>query len=580
MLSLSGKKRVLEEDEYVELLENVIEKNYFPHLSKLRSQLSYLNQHESFDLNLLRKTYNRLFPNLSSSNTVENVNTKKEEEEPQLSVDAFFRKYTSEDNQSFEQIHAKDLQEKRKKYHWMHEALDYAIEDGNNVQEKKAGMLMLYYIGNQVLTAKERNRIDQILAGEKMIGDERPNTLDSWAFRVRNQLMFYPELQDSLKISKVGDYQQTSLPSSTITTLQSQPLLLTENGSSNNNKSSVVLHEFKVPDLPAKKRHHGLPSTASTINKIQPIQHSLQPYYPSSSSSSSSSHSQGKKHIQPQSVYESGQSFTDSIDSYLRGISSIIMMTKITPLEAVHTPTTIASYSDQGDTHHYQYHSKVQSAHSGNGDWDDESQSYHNNNTNLSTDSAIPSQGPVQMTPMPIPGKGLLYSPLMTWGEVAATPLVLSTQQASNSHRINHDETTDQGMSYTVDSVDTGQIQFHFLPQRKREKLAHKLDTQRRKSSSVSSSVSLSTKNVSGSKSIVSLRRSSYPPNTTTTTNPNPPSTTPLTATNTPRYTDMRTKLPNLSPVAQSLAIKLQKQQQFQQQQHSKLRKSTTSSST
>eukprot|EP01033_Poteriospumella_lacustris_P022231 gene22231-16665_t len=39
-----GRKQVLEEEEYIGMLEEVIERQYFPHLAKMKKQLEFLQE--------------------------------------------------------------------------------------------------------------------------------------------------------------------------------------------------------------------------------------------------------------------------------------------------------------------------------------------------------------------------------------------------------------------------------------------------------------------------------------------------------------------------------------------------------
>jgi hypothetical protein len=65
---------------------------------------------------------------------------------------------------------------------------------------RSAGMLMWYYQQGKVLTIEEREKMDQLLDCPTTVGDDRPNGCDTWRFRVRNQLMFAPELEASKDI--------------------------------------------------------------------------------------------------------------------------------------------------------------------------------------------------------------------------------------------------------------------------------------------------------------------------------------------------------------------------------------------
>jgi hypothetical protein len=188
------KKQILDEETYIESLCKVIEKTYFPETAKLKNQLDLLEAYELEDHNKIKIINDKILKEVIDKNNMNNqlhIETNPLNNDiNQLSVDNFLNKYTSEDNNSFEELHEKDIQLKRKQLHWAY--------DGES--DKKAGMLMLYHIGDKVLTVEERRIMDSICDGHKSIGDDRQNAPDSWKFRVRNQLMFPPELIDSQDI--------------------------------------------------------------------------------------------------------------------------------------------------------------------------------------------------------------------------------------------------------------------------------------------------------------------------------------------------------------------------------------------
>jgi hypothetical protein len=67
---------------------------------------------------------------------------------------------------------------------------------------------MLYYMDNRKITAQERQRFDRLLNDKDSSdgpADSRKNGIESWRFRVRNQLMFPPELGTSEEICRVID---------------------------------------------------------------------------------------------------------------------------------------------------------------------------------------------------------------------------------------------------------------------------------------------------------------------------------------------------------------------------------------
>ena len=163
-------KRVLEEEEYVDALSHIIERDYFPQLAASRGSVDG------------RDDYNG------------------------LSVDTFFQQYTSYDNDSFEDLQQKSVEEHQRRYHWLYELPD----DGSGVH-RRSGMLMLYYLGDKILTAEQRQKMDTIMNGEEHVGDNRPNGSQPWRFRVRNQFMFPPELAVSEDVCRMRDSEAPDL---------------------------------------------------------------------------------------------------------------------------------------------------------------------------------------------------------------------------------------------------------------------------------------------------------------------------------------------------------------------------------
>ena len=173
------KKIVLDEDEYTNALERIIERDFFPDSASLRR-----NDEGDDD------SYTDALTESIRKN--------------EMSLDKFSRQYTSEDNQSFEEIHERDLKAKREKFHWMYEPEE---------KGEKAGMLMLYYMDGRKLSVEERKKFEENMLLQNRdntiidegSNDQRQNGPDTWKFRVRNQLMFPPELEVSEKISRVTE---------------------------------------------------------------------------------------------------------------------------------------------------------------------------------------------------------------------------------------------------------------------------------------------------------------------------------------------------------------------------------------
>lgn len=370
-----GRKQVLEEEEYMGMLEEVIERQYFPHLAKMKKQLEFLQESERFSLHTLRAAYSQLVAR-------EIEEELEESRQNALTVQEFFARYTSEDNESFKEIFAKDMADRRRKLHWLYESLDHlAITDGRQAtSSKKAGMLMLYHIGNKVLTSEERARVDAILDGERVVGDDRPSQIDTWAFRVRNQLMFYPDLKDSLQISGVVGSNPGNVAGNPLL-LASSAAVSTDSGADVRVRSALpepvitgrgilslthVAHgdekkdAFAVPSKPTRKSIAGLAASSEaenrqvalvSSNQIQLYSASEQQLEIYRASYASTNTRRADKETVPKNTSIPGSAFADSVDAYLRGhryqptpsestLVDAILPSPNPPLEDMHTPTT------------------------------------------------------------------------------------------------------------------------------------------------------------------------------------------------------------------------------------------------
>ena len=198
-------KAVLDEDTFIDSLSHIIERDYFPELSKMKRHLRLLDAYDAGDTTTIRLLHNQILTEqrqgltsgggttpgpypIKNKGTGTVTNDGIEDEESAIkeamagmSVEQFMQSYTSEDNASFEILHEKDKEDWRKARHWAFECLENGTDGG-----KRAGMLMLYHIGGKVMTAEERQRFDQLVDGQKAIGDDRPNSVDTWKFRVRH----------------------------------------------------------------------------------------------------------------------------------------------------------------------------------------------------------------------------------------------------------------------------------------------------------------------------------------------------------------------------------------------------------
>ncbi|MCI4388434.1 hypothetical protein PGIGA_G00085960 [Pangasianodon gigas] len=196
------KKNILDEDEYIESLEKIIQRDFFPDVSKLRAQKDYLEAEENGDLQRMReiaikygsamakytpRTYvpyvtpssfetpdsHAASPSTSHSKSRTGRDTelggkdggKEEKELP--SLDHFLSKNTSEDNASFEQIMDLAQDKEKLKNAWLYEA-------ENEFKQRREE--------NLALPSSEIQALECVKAG-----------VETWEYTARNALMYYPE---------------------------------------------------------------------------------------------------------------------------------------------------------------------------------------------------------------------------------------------------------------------------------------------------------------------------------------------------------------------------------------------------
>ncbi|KAJ8286503.1 hypothetical protein GJAV_G00039930 [Gymnothorax javanicus] len=194
------KRKILDEETYIENLEKIIQRDFFPDVTKLRAQRDYLEAEENGDLEKMREITIKYGSSLNKSTprtsvpyvtpatfetpegrpgspasmqgkprlrTGDEVKGEDDEEKPLPSLDNFLAKTTSEDNASFEQIMELAADKEKLKHAWLYEA---ETEYNQRHQDLLA------------LPSSEKQALESVKAG-----------VETWEYKAKNALMYYPE---------------------------------------------------------------------------------------------------------------------------------------------------------------------------------------------------------------------------------------------------------------------------------------------------------------------------------------------------------------------------------------------------
>ena len=219
------KQVVLEEDAYAQALSDIIQRDFFPNLPRIRVQADFLEAQERNDTNRMRQiTMNYLrdqtTPGTSFStetlhieNGVGNLDSPRKTpasaDVQRLSLDQFQSKYTSEDNASFNDILEKTIAKRREKFDWI-------------LSKEGGGKLLL-------AAPEDKQRL------------EDSAQYQTWEYTARNALMYTPEgLPQELQSQSYASHRKLSHPSTRFDINHIAPVAARERRTDDQSSESVA----------------------------------------------------------------------------------------------------------------------------------------------------------------------------------------------------------------------------------------------------------------------------------------------------------------------------------------------------
>ncbi|KAF0694201.1 Aste57867_14905 [Aphanomyces stellatus] len=283
MAQSMSKKNVLEEEEYVGALDKIIERDFFPDLHKLKAHSMWLDALASNNPTLINEVREHLLQEKKARDaprSSSNPEAKRKRRTPlptpasswdqptppraseedgfepsehdegvhedddvasdlsggavataTMTLNHFIANHTSEDNAAFEELQEKAINDHKRKYHWAYE--DTAGRGDAKLLLLKDGTWMSH---------ERRQLMDKACETKLALEDNRPVAPDTWPFRVRNPLLFPPDLAVNRDICKL-DVSSTS----------GDNVFLLENGASATGRTIAAVDSTSTA-LMSKKR--------------------------------------------------------------------------------------------------------------------------------------------------------------------------------------------------------------------------------------------------------------------------------------------------------------------------------------
>ncbi|EPY49951.1 stress response protein Bis1 [Schizosaccharomyces cryophilus OY26] len=223
----------IEEDDYIEGLNSIIQKTYYPDLSRLKAHSEGFTY--EFEDDIIQEKNDAVHEQLALLPKNDHLVQKLKRSTQGVTLADYQKKFTSEDNASFSELFHNE-KSVRKVLLQRRYAVDADSSSATNIQPSKA-----------------------------IAWKERPNTIHTWNFQPRNSLMFYPQTSEPSALTRArGQHQKID---SSSTRLDDEFIKKSNQPSQDPlPEPAINRHEASINGYPLVGSNYGVTSRKSSTN--------------------------------------------------------------------------------------------------------------------------------------------------------------------------------------------------------------------------------------------------------------------------------------------------------------------------